>query len=64
MTYDAQFYDDLIRELDLDLICQQIGLACRRAAETKRRENDGALAQAWDQYADQFTALSDKFSAW
>ena len=61
--YDADFYDTLIREQDLDLICQQLAHACERAASSKRRENDEALGQAWEQDAAQFQQLSDTFSA-
>ena len=63
MKWSKKVYDKMIAEQDLDLICQELANACRRKAKAERRAKDPGMAQAWEQDAQQFKALADRFSA-
>jgi hypothetical protein len=63
MKWSKKVYDKMIAEQDLDLICQELANACRRKAKVERRAKDPAMAQAWEQDAQQFISLANRFSA-
>ena len=58
--YNDSFYDALIQDQELELVCAQLAAACARKAETKRRERDNARAGAWQEDSERFIALAQR----